>query len=243
MKHSMQLILTPDQGKELIARAVVAREDVQTAMKETRLVIVAGTTNAHVARLVLEQLGCAEGFCADGFMRGATKPAGKPAGEFIGDVIIEKSVYLKGKTIADIGDTLGHGDMILKGANALDLATGETAVLIGSPVLGTAGFALRAAVGRKAKLLVPVGVEKRIGTTMAKAAALANDTGHVGPGLLPLPGEAVTEIDALKALLGVQATLVAAGGIWGCEGAAVFAVEGTEEQLAACRALAKELQA
>ena len=51
------------------------------------------------------------------------------------------------------------------------------------------------------------------------------------------------EIDALKALLGVQATLVAAGGIWGCEGAAVFAVEGTEEQLAACRALAKELQA
>lgn len=238
---AMQLILTPAQGKELIARAVVARKEVREAMKNHRLVIVAGSTNACVARLVLEQLGCAGDFCADGFLRGAVKPAGKNAGEFIGDVIIDHGVYLKGKTIADVGGSLGRGDVILKGANALDLHTGETAVLIGSPVLGTACFALQAAVGRKARLLVPVGVEKRIGTTIARAAALANAPGYAGPGLLPLPGEAVTEIHALKELFGVEAALVAAGGIWGCEGAAVFALSGTEEQLAACRGWMKEL--
>lgn len=238
---SMQLMLTPAQGKELIARAVVAREDVQTAMKENRLVIVAGTTNACVARLVLQSLGCGEDFSADGFMRGAIKPAGKNAGEFIGDVIIEKGEYLKGKTIADIGATLGRGDVILKGANAVNLTDKEAAVLIGSPILGTAAFAQAAVVGRKAKLLVPVGVEKRIECSIPQAAKLANAADHAGPGLLPLPGEVFTEIDALQALFGVKATLISAGGIWGCEGTAVFAVEGTEEQLAACRALAKEL--
>lgn len=237
---SMQVILTPAQGKKLIARAVLAREDVQTAAREHTLVVVAGSTNAPIAYGLLQAMGCGEDFSPEGFLRGAIRPAPKQAVPFMGDVVIEKGVYQKGKTVLDVAASLGKGDMILKGANAVDLQTGETAVLIGSPVLGTAGGILPAVVGRGAALLVPVGVEKRI-SGLADACRRANAPGHTGPGLLPLPGEAVTEPAALRALFGVEATLVAAGGIDGFEGAAVFSVTGEAQALGRCRALLAEL--
>ena len=52
---------------------------------------------------------------------------------FPGDVVIANGVWQKGKTIFGIIDDLSEGDVILKGANALDLAPKQAAVLIGHP--------------------------------------------------------------------------------------------------------------
>ena len=64
-------------------------------------------------------------------------------------MVITKGVWEKGKTIADVIDSLKEGDVILKGANALDLARRQAAILIGHPKAGTIGLALPAIVGRR----------------------------------------------------------------------------------------------
>jgi len=47
----------------------------------------------------------------------------------------------------------------LKGANALDLTRHQAAILIGHPKAGTIGTILPAVVGRRVKLILPVGLE------------------------------------------------------------------------------------
>lgn len=236
---SIQCILTPEQGKKLIARAVLCRADVQEAAREHTLVVVAGSTNAPIAQALLEERGLPlDPSC---FLRGAIRPADRKPGQLMGDVIIRKGEYLPGKTILDIADELGRGDVILKGANAVYLPAKEAAVLIGSPVLGTAGAVMPAVVGRHAKLLVPVGVEKRIDLPVHEASRLMNAPDHSGTGLLPLPGEVITELDAFETLCGVTARLTAAGGIWGCEGAAVFVLRGEADTLERSRALLERI--
>jgi hypothetical protein len=81
---------------------------------------------------------------------------------FLGNVVITQGGWQKGKTIEDVVDSLKEGDVILKGANALDLEHKQTAILIGHPKAGNIGLALPAVLGRRVKLIIPVGLEKRI---------------------------------------------------------------------------------
>jgi len=76
-----------------------------------------------------------------------------------------------------------------------------------------------------------VGLEKRVHGDLHELAGVLNLPGVQGPRLLPVPGEVVTEIEALKMLTGAQAHLVAAGGVCGAEGAVWLAVTGSAEEL------------
>ena len=71
--------------------------------------------------------------------------------KFPGDVVIVKGVWQKGKTIGDVVDSLKEGDVIVKGANALDLDRKQAAILIGHPKAGTIGLALPADCGAQSK--------------------------------------------------------------------------------------------
>jgi len=57
---------------------------------------------------------------------------------------------------------LKQGDVILKGANAIDMSQRRAAILIGHPKGGTIAVALQAVIGRRVRLILPVGLEKRI---------------------------------------------------------------------------------
>lgn len=231
-----QFTLTPAMGKRLIGKAVAARDDIRRTLAEGTLVIVAGTTNGYVAEEVLAALGQAEGFSRVGFRRGATVAPGAALSEveFPGDVVISGGKWQRGKTIFDVVDDLQAGDIVLKGANALDPG-GQAALLIGHPKAGTIHAALSAVYGRRVQLLVPVGLEKRIFTLVAAVARCVNAPEASGPRFYPLPGEVVTELDAMEALTGARAELTAGGGICGAEGAIWVAVTGSaqEEQAAA----------
>jgi hypothetical protein len=120
--------------------------------------------------------------------------------QFPGDVVIVKGVWQKGKTIGDVVDSLKECDVILKGANALDLTRKQAAILIGHPKAGTIGLASPAVVGRRVKLIIPVGVEKRVNGDLFTLAEKINAPGAGGSRLLPVPGEVFTELDALTAL-------------------------------------------
>ena len=229
-----QLVVTPAAGKRLVARALAREKRVLSALEQGTLVIVAGSTNGYIAE---ELLGLAEPeavFSRRNFVRGLSVPPGsKAAGsrdDFPGDVILRKGRWLKGKTIFDVIDELGRDDLILKGANALDPRRKEAGVLIGDPHGGTAACALRAVVGRRVPLVVPVGLEKCVPSDIGEIAADLNAPGASGVRMLPLPGEVFTEIEAVKELSGADARVMAAGGVCGAEGAVWLAVSGSKEE-------------
>ena len=234
----LQFVLTPAAGKRLIGKAMAVHPAVKQALLTGTLVIVAGTTNGYVAEKILADLGQAEGFSRGRFFRGLvllpdwTTEEGRLLDDsgFPGDVVIVKGVWQKGLTIFDVAAGLKAGDVILKGANALD-PLGRAAVLIGHPQGGTALAALPAAIGRRVRLILPVGLEKRISGDIMEISSRLNGPDCHGPRLLPLPGEAFTEIDAIRLLCGAEAQAVAAGGVGGAVGAVRLAVWGNEGQL------------
>ena len=51
--------------------------------------------------------------------------------------------------------------------------------------------------------------------------------------MFPMPGRTFTELDAIKLLTGAKAHLLAAGGVYGAEGALWLGITGTDEQVQA----------
>lgn len=247
-----QFALTPAAGKRIIAKALAAHPAVRAALKSGRVAIIAGTTNGYVAEEILASIGQAKGFSRRRFFRGITLPPWRPTTEigiladqsgFPGDVIIINGITQKGKTIFDVVDDLLEGDVILKGANALDLGRRQAAIFIGHPRAGTIGAALQAVVGRRVRLILQVGLEKRVTCDLNEMAVRLNAPGAHGPRLLPIPGEVFTEIDAIKLLTGAEAELVAADGVGGAEGSVWLAVSGSGEQINVAEKLLKAVVA
>jgi hypothetical protein len=235
-----QILLTVAMGKRLIGKALAAHPAVISALQKGTVVIVAGTTNSYVAEEILESIGRKDKFSRQRFFRGISLPphykttdAGRLAGdnEFPGDVVIRDGLWQEGKTINDVAAELKEGDVIIKGANALDTVHKRAAILIGNLQGGTITVALSAVVGRRVRLLIPIGLEKRIPGDLDEIANKVNTPGNKGFRLLPVPGEVVTEIEALKYLTGVKAEMIAAGGISGAEGCVWLAIEGSPEQI------------
>ncbi len=245
-----QYVITPASGKRLIGKGMVAHPAVVAALESGTIVIVGGTTNGYVAEEVLEHIGQAQGFDRKRFFRGITLPPPQPGtegprrpdpGEFPGDVIIINGAWVKGKTLFDVVDDLKEGDVILKGANALDLSRRRCAILVGDPKAGTIGVAVQAVAGRRVQLILPVGLEKRVPGDLDTLAEKINAPGERGARLLPVPGKAFTEIDAVAQLTGAEAELIAGGGVCGAEGSYWLGVSGTDEEVEAANKLLKSV--
>jgi hypothetical protein len=246
-----QYVVTPAAGKRLIGKGMAMHPEIQKTLHGGgTIAVAAGTTNGYVAEEILKVIGGAEEFRRNRFFRGITLPpsfsvteTGQLPGDgtFPDDVIISGGVWQKGKTIADIVDSLKEGDIIVKGANALDLNRKRAAIYIGHPKGGTIATALQAVVGRRVRLILAVGLEKRIFGDLDEVARKINSPGVEGPRLLPAPGEVFTELDALELLTGAKAELVAAGGVCGAEGSVWLAVDGEAAQLEAAENLLESI--
>lgn len=245
-----QHVLTPSAGKRLIAKAFMQHPAVKNALQSGTIVVIAGTTNGYVAEELLSSIGSSERLDRGRFFRGITGPPGVETtgsgrlpdeSRFPGDVVVCGGAWERGKTIFDVVDDLREGDVVVKGANCLDPVTGRAGVLIGHPKAGTIGVTIQAVVGRRVKLLVPVGLEKRVHEDIDSLAELLNSPGASGPRLLPLPGEVLTEIEAVRILCGADARLVAAGGVAGAEGAVWLAVTGTPTEVQSAQTVLKDV--
>jgi len=232
-------VVTPSAGKRLIAKALASHAAVSDALKNGTAIIVAGTTNGYVAEEVLKSLGISDGFSRKRFFRGITLPLGSDVtsegrlsdeSAFPGDVVITKGEWRKGKTIVDVIDELKEGDVILKGANAVDLQRKQAAILIGHPKAGTIAVALQAVLGRRVRLIIPVGLEKRVCSDLFYLSEKVNLPGAGGFRLFPVPGQVFTEIEAVQLLTGAAAEMIAGGGVCGAEGSCWLAVSGTKGQ-------------
>lgn len=243
-----QFLLTVAAGKRLIAKAVAQLGPVKRALADGTVVVLGGSTNGYVAQELLRVTGAEGGSSFDmrGFYRGVTvapgcrAPAGAPA--FAGDLVFEKGRAVRGKTIFDVADGLKEGDVVIKGANAVDAGRKLAGILIGHPQIGTSGPILQAAVGRRVELILPVGLEKRVWGDLAQLAAKLNAANASGPRMLPVTGRIVTELEAVQTLAGCSAELVAAGGIYGAEGSCRLALTGTAAQLETAQTLIGPLE-
>lgn len=240
-----QFVITPAMGKRLIGKGLVKHPAVQKALHDGTVVVVAGTTNGYVAQELLKAAGQDATFSRKGFRRGlVTPPHTNPASiqaTFPGDVILVAGQWLKGKEIFDVVDNLKAGDVILKGGNALDADLGRAAALIAHPMAGTIGATFPAVIGRRVKLIVPIGLEKRVPGDLDDIAAALNDPAAEGPRMAMLPGEVFTEIDAIATLTGATARLVAAGGVYGAEGCLWLTVDGSPQQIDGAQTLINSL--
>lgn len=239
MKQMKQFIITPSAGKRLIAKALASHTAVLNALKFGTVVILAGTTNGYIVEEVFKATGVSSDFPRKYFFRGVILPPGTTVtsegrlvdeSKFPGDVIITQSVWQKGKTIFDVIDDLKEGDVILKGANALDLQRKQAAILIGHSKAGTIAVALQAVMGRRVSLIIPVGLEKRVCGDLYALAEKVNMPGAKGYRLFPVPGQVFTELDAISLLTGASAELIASGGVCGAEGSCLLAISGTRDQ-------------
>jgi hypothetical protein len=227
-----QVVLTVAESKRLIAKGVAALPQVQRAMKEGIVAVAPGTTNGYV----LQELW-GKKFELSRYRSGVTTPERsgyvKPHEDLIPDV-----VFRNGKVDEELDrfscvEQMGAGDIYIKGANALDYQGDMAGILIGSRVGGTIGGSIAGIIGKKIELVIPVGLEKLVFEDINELHRIASESDADGfvPGLWPVTGTIVTEIEALKILTGVDAYLFSAGGIEGAEGAVRLLIDGDDDSV------------
>ncbi len=232
---STQVFLTPAAGKALIARALVRRPDVQEALQSASVFVIGGTTNVFAANALLKEVGADPCVSFPAFHRGVALPPGASLqkADQLGDLLIEKGVprFTPPQDLPEVCAALKAGDVILKGANALHLPTHTAAVLLGNTENGgTVVEASKAVLSRRAKLILPVGVEKRVDTPLPELESLVNDPEASGLRLFMAPGEAFTELDAIRLLFGADAKIIASGAVNGGEGGVYLQISGGNQE-------------
>jgi len=223
------VVLTPNRSKRLIAKGVAALPQVRTALSSGTIVVTLGTTNAFVAEELLgrpiDRGAFAAGFIDDRY--NLNQRVGEAR-----EVVLRNGEPVELKP-ASLIDSLGAGDVLVKGANALD-PWGTAGVLMGSKTGGTVGRYVVPALARGVDLVIPVGLSKTVHSSITELARTLG-AGRIelsmglACGIYPLVGRVVTEIDALETLFPVTATQITNGGVGPGEGAVSLLIEGEVE--------------
>jgi hypothetical protein len=230
------VVLSPVASKRLIAKGVKAHPIVQDALQAGTVVVTLGTTNAFVA---------AE-------LSGATIDHGAFAAGVIDDrwnlnarIDEARELVLKDGRRQDVEpekllSSLGAGDVIIKGGNALD-PFGIVGVLMAAATGGSAGRYVPLAQARGVDIVIPISVAKSVHASIPD---LALDLGDgLACGMYPLVGHVVSEIEAIELLFSVEATHVASGGVGAGVGSVSLLLEGDEGDVRGAYDLIQSLKA
>ena len=238
-----EVVLTVAESKRLIAKGVAALDVVREKRENGIIVVTTGSTNGYIYEELTGQT-----IDRRGYLTGRTTPA-KGAPSWKVDSIPDL-VLVNGQPDPELDrfsalEKMRAGDLYIKGANALNYAAGVAGITIGHPRGGTVGGAMGHIVGKKLRLLIPVGLEKEVPFDIEEAAALISEPdehlGHVHS-LWPVRGIIFTEIEALDVLCGVDAYPVAAGGIAGAEGGLRLLLDGDAEAVREAVSLVESIQ-
>ena len=227
--------LTPAESKRLIGKGVAALPEIQHAQKNGYLLVGRGSTNAYILEELLGKKIKKEGYTAGQIIKGILCVLGA-------EERTKPVTFYKGKPLpvepGSVLDKLTAGDILLKGANAID-ADGNVGVIMASPAGGTMGQFYMAMKARGLEIIYPVGLEKMIPSV--EAAAQFGGTMTLGKTIGARVGMACvadsrvfTELDAIETLFGVYAVHFASGGWGGAEGCVTLVVEGADAKVNKC---------
>jgi hypothetical protein len=226
------VVINPSESKRLLAKAIVSLPEVQDAYENGRLSVSTCSTSAFVLEELTGEKIAPHCYCigmvADGMLTTSVKDDREAVRFFVkGErVTMDALPFL---------DTFEKGDVVIKGANAVD-PFGDAGVLASNSQGGTVGAIISFIMVRGLPVIMPIGLEKLIPSVSEACAGWGQRTLHKSMGekvwLVPVVGSLViTEIEALGILAGVDARLVASGGIGGSEGAVVLLLEGSEKNV------------
>lgn len=237
------VVLTPAESRRLLAKAVAALPEVQGAHQRGRLAILSGGTTSFVLEEVTGEKFTVPGFSmgmnVDGMLT-SSLPEGRVNGR----------CFVEGRMVdipyPEFVKTMGRGDAIVKGANAVD-ATGSVGVLLSNENGGAIGSIFGPACARGIPIICPVGLEKTVWSVAEAAQGWGQETLDYSMGLkvgyaVMAGALVITEIQALAILAGVRARVVGCGGIAGSEGAVILLLEGAAEELGAAVRLVESVK-
>lgn len=227
--------LTPAESKRLIGKGAAALPEIKHAMMNGYLLIGRGSTNAYILEELLGEKIKKEAYTAGQVIKGVLCVLGPE--ERIKPVIFHKGKAIEAEPVSVL-DKLAPGDILLKGANAID-HQGNVGVLMASPVGGTMGQFYLAMKARGLEIIYPVGLEKMIPSVELAAQfggtlTLGKTIGALVGMACVADGIAFTEIDAIESLFNVEAVHFASGGWGGAEGCVTLAVDGPDAEVKKC---------
>lgn len=227
--------LTSSESKRLLGKAVAAMPEVQHAKDNGYLVVGRGSTNAFILEELLGTKMDKERYVAGQVIKGVL--CIMPAGLRTKPITLHKGEVLNVDPGAVI-DKLTPGDMMIKGANAID-PFGNVGVVMAGPSGGTMGQFYMALKAQGVATIYPVGLEKLIPSVEEAARyggrmMLERSIGcRVGMALVA-DGRIVTEIEAIEILFDLKAIHYASGGWGGAEGSVTLIVDGEAEDVNRC---------
>jgi hypothetical protein len=220
------------------------------------VIIIKGTTNAYVAEEITGQKVNHAAFVTGRIEPEKATQRLSPA-KPVNHLMLEKGEVVD-ISLADALKKLKAGDVVIKGANALDYKNKMAAINILDPSGGTTGSIMPFIIARKAHLVIPVGLEKLVAgdlvdTTLKMREPVELLDVPAGSGSSPFPGstipsmwlvtgEIVTELEAIKILTGAMAFQSSAGGVSGAEGGVWVVFRGTKEQVSNALKLVQSIQ-
>ncbi len=227
--------LTSSESKRLLGKAVAALPEVRHAKNNGYLVIGRGSTNAFIIEELLNTRLDKERYVAGQIIKGVPCVLGQ--GMRTKPVAFHRGEMLEVEPAAVI-ENMSRGDLLIKGANAVD-PFGNVGVLMGGAGGGTMGQFYMALKAQGVATLYPVGLEKLIPSVEEAARyggriALGRSIGcRVGMACVA-DGRAFTEIEAIESLFGLKAIHYASGGWAGAEGSVTLIVEGEDADVNRC---------
>ena len=243
--------LTVAESKRLIGKAVAQMPIVKNALANGMVIIIKGTTTRYVAEEITGQKIVPAEFVTGRIM--PKQPELLPKGKSVNNVVLENGKVVD-IPLPDAVKKLKPGDVVMKGANALDyknkLAAGNIMVgphlgFVPGPDGGTTGITMPFIVARKVHLVIPVGLEKQVAGDIVDLTLKMREpmeSLNVVPSMWLLTGEIVTELEAIKILTGATAFQASAGGVGGAEGGSWLVFRGTRDQVTKAMELVKSVK-
>ncbi|MGN9164350.1 hypothetical protein ACTNDY_03545 [Tissierellaceae bacterium HCP3S3_D8] len=214
----IQVTLTVEEGKEIISMGILNHPVFLSSLEKGKILFKGGTT---VSRITEKLIGVPLKISGRITARGTVSSK---------DIIegFHSIVYTNGEwfgvddNIVEIAQKFTENDLIICGANAIDYK-GNAAIMAGSPGGGNVGRSLSAWYTEGVKVLIATGLEKMIFGDLDDMVKKASRKGKsmswgMAVGLMPLPGELFTEIEAIKQLANVECFQIGAGGIGDAQG-------------------------
>ncbi len=236
-----QVILTHSECKRFIAKGILELPEVQDALQKSRIFIARGSTTAYVLEELLGEpvekhhyiAGQVTGDKENLFRFGSLK-----AHKRLKEIVIEKGQKREVESFQTELRNFQPGDLIFKGGNTLG-SDGIAGVYLAHPEGGTIGGIIPIAIARGIPIIVPISLTRTVEDSVWDLSQiLGNKT--VQPeyamgnpiGLMPIPGEVFTELEAFEILYPeITVFHIGSGGVGDGEGSLHFLLVGEDNEV------------
>lgn len=227
----IQFTLTVEEGKQIIALGTCRHRFFKKALSSGKILLKGGTTVSRISEIVTGLPLRISGRITE---RGTVASLNQP--EAPHSIIIEKGSWRNiDQDIVLESQKLDKDDLVVCGANAFDYHR-RAALMAGSPGGGNVGMSVSAWYSEGVPVLIVAGLEKMIPGDLDKIIPGSGRRGKdyswgMAVGLIPIMGELITEIEAVKLLVDVECWSIGSGGLGEAQGSATLEAWGADEEI------------